>query len=141
MRDQRSILFILLISLLISAGCTTSGAFLAGNRTDVQLSRANYRIVQTGVSGSANAAYVLGFSYSTGPTTNTLAIARVEGSEALYKEATDQLWANYARDHGSVEGKQLALANIRYDTDILNLFFYNEVTITVRADIVEFTAP
>jgi len=138
MKNRYLILLVLSLSIVISAGCTNSGAFLAGNRTDVQLSGANYRIVETGVSGSASAAYVLGFSYSTGLTTNTLAIARVEGSEALYKEATDQLWASYAAKHGSVEGKKLALANIRYDSDILNLFLYNEVTITIRADVIEF---
>jgi hypothetical protein len=31
------------------------------------------------------------------------------------------------------------LANVRYDTDILNLFIYTKVMVNVRADVVEFT--
>lgn len=69
---------------------------------------------------------------------STFAIARVEGSGMLYAEALEDLWENYESAHGPVSNQQLALTNVRYDTDILNLFVYTKVKITVRADVVEF---
>jgi hypothetical protein len=57
----------------------------------------------------------------------------------LYKEALEDLWINYEKDHGATNGKRLALANIRYDTDILNLLIYTKVMVGVRADVIEFT--
>jgi hypothetical protein len=81
----------------------------------------------------------LGFSYSTGFTTSTLAAGRVEGTGMLYKEALENLWINYEKDNGTIDGKRLALTNIRYDTDILNLIIYTKVTVGVRADVIEFT--
>jgi len=82
---------------------------------------------------------VLGVSYGTGLTVNTFAAGRVEGTGLLYKEALENLWTNYEKDHGTIDGKRLALANIRYDTDILNLLIYTKVMMNVRADIIEFT--
>ena len=41
-------------------------------------------------------------------------------------------------DYGEVENGTLALTNVRYDSDILNLILYTQVKVTVRADIVEF---
>ncbi|MDZ7660333.1 DUF6567 family protein [Fodinibius sp.] len=134
-----SILGFAVLSAFFISGCTTSGAFLSANQTIVHLERANYTITATNVSGSAEAGYVLGFSYSTGFTTNTFAAGRVEGTGMLYQEALENLWINYEKDSGTINGKRLALANVRYDTDILNLLIYTKVMITVRADIIEFT--
>lgn len=130
---------LLLITLWMLTGCTNSGAFLSLNNTQVNLQQANYTITAIGVSGEAQSAYVLGISYSTGLTANTFAIARVEGSGMLYKEALDDLWTNYEKDSGTIDGKRLALANVRYDVDILNLILYTKVKVGVRADIIEFT--
>ena len=121
------------------SGCTTSGAFLSANQTHVNLEQGNYTITATDVSGYSETAYVLGFSYSTGLTTNTLAVGRVEGTGRLYKEALDDLWGNYEKNHGALNGKSLALANVRYDTDILNLLIYTKVMMNIRADVIEFT--
>jgi len=74
-----------------------------------------------------------------GMTTNTLALVRVDGTGMLYKEALDDLWKNYEAAHGPVEGKKLALINVHYDADILNLIVYTRPKITVRADVVEFS--
>ncbi len=57
----------------------------------------------------------------------------------LYKEALENLWKNYETANGPVEGKRLALINVRYDSDALNLIVYTQPKIIVRADIVEFT--
>lgn len=121
-----------------AAGCATGGMFAAGNITDVQLHEGNYKILARGVTGEATAGYLLGFSMPMGMTTNTLAVARVEGTGMLYKEAMDNLWKNFESAHGRAEGKKLALINVHYDSDALNLFFYTQPTVTVRADVVEF---
>jgi peptidoglycan hydrolase-like protein with peptidoglycan-binding domain len=129
----------IILSTFFITGCTTSGAFLSLNQTQVNLNEANYTITATNVSGYAESAYVLGFSYSSGLSATTLAVGRVEGTGMLYKEALEDLWIRYEKDNGPIDGKPLALANVRYDTDILNLFIYTKVMVNVRADVVEFT--
>jgi hypothetical protein len=136
---KKIILVITVMGAFMISGCTSSGAFLSLNQTHVNLEQANYSITATSVSGYSEAAYVLGVSYGTGPTVNTLAAGRVEGTGLLYKEALEDLWTNYEANHGTMDGKRLALANVRYDTDILNLIIYTKVMVNVRADIVEFT--
>jgi hypothetical protein len=136
---KRTIYGAAILSALFLSGCTNSGAFLAANQTQVNLSQANYTLTATNISGEAMSAYVLGASFGTGFTVNTLAIARIKGTGMLYKEALGNLWTNYEADHGTINRKRLALTNIRYDTDILNLIIYTKVTVGVRADVVEFT--
>lgn len=121
-----------------AAGCSTGGMFVAGNLTDVQLQKGNFTILARGVTGEAKAGYLLGISLSYGMTTNTFALARVDGTGMLYKEALDNMWKNFESTHGSAEGKKLALVNVHYDADALNLFFYTEPRVIVRADVVEF---
>ena len=128
--------FILLIASF--TGCTSSGMFLSANVTDVGLSEANYDIVATDITGSSIAGYILGFSGGPASQVGTLAIARVSGTGQLYKEALENLWENYEKDHGPREGRKIALVNVHYDADILNLFFYTEVKLYIRADVVEF---
>jgi hypothetical protein len=113
-----------LVLLVASTGCGQTGMFAAHNTTTVELSKPNYKVVATGVSGEAKAAYVLGVVISTGQ---------------IYKEAMDNLWAQFEQDHGPVVGRRLALANIRYDADTRNLLVYSDVTLSIRADIIEFT--
>ena len=52
--------------------------------------------------------------------------------------ALENLWENYEAEHGEVEKGKLALTNVRYDADILNLIVYTQLKVTVRADVVEF---
>lgn len=135
-------LFIILITALsvgLLSGCTSTGAFIATNLTNVELGRTNYKIVATDISGEAESGYILGFTWNTGVANTTLAIARVDGSEALYRDAIHNLWLNYETKNGSVEGKKLALINVRYDSDNLNLFLYAKAHVSVRADVIEFT--
>lgn len=128
----------LIIVALIFTGCSNTGAFLSANQTIVNLNEGNYTIAATNVTGESESAYVLGVSYSTGLAAGTLAIARVEGSGMLYAEALENLWLNYEAANGTVRNQKLALANVRYDSDILNLVLYTKVKVTVRADIIEF---
>ncbi len=122
-----------------AAGCATGGMFVAGNVTDVQLQKGNYKILARGVSGEASAGYLLGVSMPMGMTTNTFAVARVDGTGMLYKEALDNLWKNFESAHGAAEGKKVALVNVHYDCEALNLLIYTHPKVTVRADVVEFT--
>ncbi len=123
----------------VFTGCSTGGAFTSENITDVQLQRNNFRIVARGVTGEAKAGYILGGSFSVGMATNTFALVRVSGTGLLYKEALEDLWKNYEATNGSAEGKKLALINVRYDAEALNLIIYTQPRINIRADVVEFT--
>ncbi|MFO7799476.1 DUF6567 family protein [Rhodohalobacter sp.] len=129
---------LLLLATMIMGGCTSSGAFLAANQTIVNLEEGNYTVAATNVMGESESGYILGLSYSTGLSASTLAIARVEGTGMLYAEALENLWANFEMSGEDVEGQKLALTNVRYDSDIMNLILYTKVKVTVRADIVRF---
>ncbi|MBF0429663.1 MAG: hypothetical protein HQK83_00170 [Fibrobacteria bacterium] len=131
-------LAIITTSLLLFSGCSNTGMFTATNRTNVELSQPNYEMVATNVTGKAKSGYVLGVSCSMGGQAGALALFRVMGRGHLYHEALTNLWKNYEEKHGSVAGKKLALVNIRYDADLLNLLLYTQVGIAVRADVVEF---
>lgn len=130
------ILSVFIVSLL--AGCSNTGAFIASNRTNVDLGAANYKIVATDVAGESHAGYILGLTWNTGVVTSTFALARVLGSDALYRDALHNLWQNYEAQNGSVDGKKLALINVRYDSDNINVIFYTEAHVSVRADVIEF---
>ena len=69
----------------------------------------------------------------------TVALAHISGSGMLYQEAIADLWDNFREEYGEVEGRDLALVNVRYDTEALNMFVYTRPTVSVRADVVEFT--
>lgn len=133
---MKTLLSLLLLVLL--TGCASSGAFYNANLTEVQLADDNFSVVATGVSGQAEAGYVLGFSASFMTEMQTVALARVEGTGNLYAEALDDLWRNFEAEHGATDGRSLALANVRFDSDALNLLVYTRPRISVRADVIEF---
>ena len=135
--EKRNHLWILIAAFIFS-GCSNTGAFLSANQTIVNLNEGNYTIAAANVTGESESAYVFGLSYSTGLSAATLAIARIEGTGMLYAEALENLWSNYEAANGTVRNQKLALANVRYDSDILNLVVYTKVKVTVRADIIEF---
>lgn len=126
---------------LTTTGCVTTGSFPSTNVTNVELSESNFEIVATDVSGEASAGYILGFSagFGVGSQMSTLALVRVEGEGTLYREALQDLWANFRAEHGDVEGRDLALINVRFDGDALNVLgLYTRPTVSIRADVVEF---
>jgi len=124
---------------LSAFGCASSGMFPSTNVTEVQLQRGNFKIVARNVSGEAEAGYLVGSSFSLGIYTNTLAVYRISGTGMLYKEALENLWKNYEATNGPVEGKSLALINVRYDSEALNLIVYTQPKVMIRADVIEFT--
>jgi len=138
MRKKLFLSFALLVSLIILSSCANNGMFVGLNQTSVELGEANYEIVASNVLGQSQAGYVLGFSAPLGAATNTFAVARVNGTGMLYKEALEDLWKNFEAEHGKIDGRKLALANLRYDSEALNLVVYTEVKVFIRADIIEF---
>jgi hypothetical protein len=128
----------LLICLLPLSGCTTGGAFLAQNQTNVELAGDNFNIVAKDVVGSAYADYLLGLGSSAGAASSTLALVRVGGTATLYNDAVTSLWRNFEERYGSAEGRNLVLANVRYDADVLNLIVFTKTTVYIHADVVEF---
>jgi len=86
-----------------------------------------------------SAGYLIGFSVASGSNMNTFALARVEGEGLLFKAALEDFWSNFEKEHGSVEGRHLALVNVRYDSDALNVLgLYTKPKVSVRADVIEF---
>ena len=56
----------------------------------------------------------------------------------LYDEAIRNLWKNYEEKYGSTQDRNLVLANVRYDTDILNLLVFTKTPLYIHADVIEF---
>ncbi len=133
-----SLVLLFLFSLTLS-GCFSTGAINAANITEVQLAKANYEIVAVNVRGEASAGYLLGASASAGRQMQTFALFRVSGSGLLYEKAVESLWENFKEEHGEIAGRHLALINIVYDAEALNLLLYTRPTVSVRADVIEFT--
>jgi hypothetical protein len=137
---HRTLFYVLVIIIgILAVSCSNNGMFLGMNQTNVELSEANYNLVATNLLGQSHAGYVFGLSLSLGSSTQTFAIGRVEGTGMLYKEALEDLWKNFEAKHGKIDGRKLALANVRYDSEALNLLLYTGVKVYVRADVVEFT--
>lgn len=128
-----------ILAMAVLGGCAQTGMFSAGNLTTVELAEPNYRVVAIGVSGEAKAGYLLGVSYSGGAHSGSFALARVTGTGHLYMEAMNNLWQEFEDEHGPVAGRRLALSNVRYDADNLNLLLYTGVRLAIRADVIEFT--
>jgi len=136
---KKSILILSSLLLLdYLTGCSTGGSFMANNVTNVDLSEQNFEFVARNVEGFSRAEYVIGISYSSGFVANTLALVRTGGSAKLYNDAINNLWDNFKLEYGSTEGRNLLLANVRYDTDILNLLLYTQTDLYIHADIIEF---
>ena len=139
MHRFNSFLFVALAAMFLLMGCASSGKLQSMNITNVELSEPNYRIVATNISGEASAGYLLGLSFSSGGEMQTGALLRVKGEGMLYKEALEDLWKNFEAAHGSVSGRHLALINVRYDADAMNVLgLYTQPKISIRADVIEF---
>ena len=121
------------------SGCANGGAFLSSHQTNVELGENNYQIVANNVSGTSTVGYILGASYSLGGVSYSGGVVRVDGTGQIYNEAINSLWKNFESKYGSAKGESIALTNVRYDSEMLNLFFFTKLTVTVRADVVKFT--
>tara|TARA_R110000868_G_scaffold37111_14_gene131656 strand:- start:69102 stop:69515 length:414 start_codon:yes stop_codon:yes gene_type:complete len=129
---------LILISVFILTGCSNSGAFIATNSTTVELSEANYIISAKSVTGFAESSYLIGVSTSWGIATNANGLFKLKGTETLYKDAREDFWNKYEADHGSIEGRKLALVNVQFDSQTKNFVVYTYAKVTMTADVVEF---
>ncbi len=140
MKTNRLIIVALLgISSGLMISCTSTGIFASGTTTQVQLNKGNYKIVATSVTGTASSKYILGMCYGFGMYNSAFGVIPLTKDRALYKLATQNLWTNFEAKYGVVQGKKLALINVRYDTQALNLLVYASPTLTIIADVIEFT--
>jgi len=129
----------LVSSLVFFSGCASSGLLVSSNITNVELSKGNYKIIATSVTGQASAKYILGISTGVGVYQQTFGLIPLTKDRQLYKIAVQNLWENFEISYGSPVGKKLALVNMRYDSEALNLLVYTKPTVTIIADVVEFT--
>ncbi len=132
-------LFGLSVVLTMLVGCASTGRFSSTNLTNVELSQSNFRVIAANVYGEASAEYLLGFSVAQGGEMQTIALIPLGGDRLLYKVALENLWRNFEQTHGDIEERSLALVNVRFDSDALNvLLIYTRPKISVRADVIEF---
>lgn len=127
----------ILVFAFIFSGCAGAGAFHSLNTTTVELSQPNYRVIARGITGQGSSWYLLGAS--TGY--QTAAMFRLQGTGMLHQEAVENLWKNFSAVHGKVEGRRLALTNVRFDAEALNTVLFVHPVVSVQADVIEFFEP
>ncbi len=137
MKESISSLLLVVIVCFLE-GCASVGLNASAHLTDVGLASNNYQIVVTNISGEASSSGILGVSYGIGLAGGQFAIIPLSPSRTLYKNAMQNLWADFEAKNGSAIGRTLALTNLRYDAETLNTLFYTRIKIVVIADVVEF---
>jgi hypothetical protein len=135
---KRIATIVILALAIMFGGCASTGLTASSHITNVQLTNPNFRMIATNVSGEVSAKAVLGVSYGFGMATSQLAIIPLTEDRMLYRTAIRNFWSNFEASHGAIANRKLALVNVRYDSESLNLFFYTKVTTVVVADVVEF---
>ena len=135
---RKATIAVLILGVVALSGCAQTGTFTAENLTTVELSEPNYEVVATGVSGAAKAGYLIGASFSDGAKSGSISLFRVSGTGHLYKKAMG-LWADFESKHARWLVDTWALINIPYDADTRDFLVYNDIAVSLRADVVEFT--
>jgi hypothetical protein len=132
-----SILLLTVVTLLMTQ-CASTGLSASAHITNVQLSNANFRVVATNVTGESSAKALFGLSYGAGIASTQMALIPLTRERMLYKNAIKNLWSSFEAANGPVANRKLALVNVRYDSESLNLFLYTKVKTAIVADVVEF---
>ncbi len=136
---KRSISGLMSIVLLIFLGsCASTGVTTSSHLTNVELKGNNYQIVATNVSGEASSNGIVGLSLGIGLGGAQFSLIPLSPDRTLYKNAMQNLWANFETKNGSPVGRTLALTNVRFDSETLNTVVYTKIKIVVIADVVEF---
>ncbi|MGC1243982.1 MAG: DUF6567 family protein [Chryseosolibacter sp.] len=136
-----ALLTVLLLMLILVNGCTSTGVTASSHVTNVQLTEPNFRMVMPNVSGEAASDAILGLSFSFGMATSQVALIPLSKNRMLYQAAMKKLWENFEAANGPVSGRRLALTNLRYDSDCLNVIVYTKAKTVIVADVVEFEVP
>ena len=126
------------IGLILINGCASTGLTASSHQTQVQLGQPNFRMIAVNVSGEASSEAIFGVSYGFGIATSQVALIPLNQDRLIYKNATKSLWANFENEHGPVANRRLALVNVRYDSETINLFVYTRLSAVIIADIIEF---
>jgi hypothetical protein len=136
---KNSISFLLIfVIIFILGGCASTGLTSSTHVTNVGLNNNNYQIVATSISGEASSNGIIGLSLGIGLGGGQFSIIPLSPNRTLYKNALQNLWANFEAKNGSAVGRTLALTNLRYDSETLNTVVYTKIKIVVIADVVEF---
>jgi uncharacterized protein DUF6567 len=106
--------------LLALAACSLRPAPQPATGTRIDLSRANYRVVRSNLTGTSYGFSLFGFIPIVAPT---------------YSAAMSGL---YERANGLEEGKAQALVNVVQERSQLYLLLFSIPKLTVRADVIEF---
>lgn len=130
---------VLLAGMVLLSNCTSTGIYHTTSATLVELTQPNYKIIANSLTGQAKSEYLLGYSFGVGMFTHSMALIPLTKDRALYKNAIEDLWKNYEMKFGSPVGKKLALINVRYDSEFLNVFVYTSPKLIIIADVIEFT--
>lgn len=120
---MRKILFIFISGAVILgfSGCGASlGLYPTVTETQVQLNRKNFKVIKSGIVGTAECWYVL----------NVFPLDDTE----LYKRAMNEI-----RKQADALGKPYAIVNITQDFSASTYFVVGRAAVTLTADVVEFT--
>ena len=136
---MRRILLVASIVALALTGLSCSNSGSIQNET-VLIMNDQHSYVARGVSGTAGFEHILGFSGANGASNSTwtFALFRVGGTATPNQEAIKNLWDNFEKEYGPINGRNLSLVNIQYDSEVLNLGLYTSTDIIIHADVVEF---
>ena len=122
MRRHSATIVAALGGVLLLAACGQRPVPAPAAGTQVDLSRGNYRVIQSNVTGESWGVSLLGFIPIVSPS---------------YTAAMSAL---YARFGGLEHGKPQALVNVVQETHSIYLVVVSLPKLSVRADIIEFTA-
>jgi hypothetical protein len=103
----------------VLAGCGNTGGFTKMNETRTNLTSNNYRVIMTSVAGADDGFRVFGI-----------------GTRAKFSAALAQI-----REQAQIKDRSRALINITEDDDWFNTLIVAGETLTVTADVIEFTGP
>ena len=106
--------------IVASSGCTSSGTFPSTSSTSVDLSQANYRVVKSNAVGKSSGFKLFMF----------IPIVPTRYSKAM---------SDLQSQAGIAEGTAQAMVNVTQEESSLYLLLFSIPTLTVRADIIEFT--
>jgi len=104
----------------LAVGCTSTGTFPQTSGTQVDLSKKNFHIVKANAIGKSSGFELFGF---------------IPFAQPTYSEAMSDLYEKA----GVTEGKAQTLTNVTQERSSLYLLLFSIPTLTVRADVIEFT--
>jgi len=120
---MRKLLTLLFLSGLLACA-PNYGSFNQTSGSMADLSKSNYRILKTGVSGESSGFTLLWF------------IPIVSPSSA---DAKQQMYDQLKAEGIDIRGRSIALANVTEDRGGLNVIIFGIPSVKLTADIVEFT--